>query len=1114
MNRRTGGVVALILLTALPGGVNSHVEGRSISGAPPSLMATRPALLPAGRSEAGRPLKRAVLRAASAAGEDPSATGRQILEGLVRGKDEGILHAATISPVISDRQRAAIRRLSTRSGARIHFDRRNGTPTFIRLDRPVEVAMQAASLAGDGEAVARHFLRTQRDLFKLKEPDREMKLLRRERDAAGGEHLHFQQQWRGVPVWGRQLAVHLDARKRVYLVNGRYGPSPEGAEVEPRLTPAEAQEVVQRHLGAGDLEVEENVLVLYDGADVRLAYRLDVRAGIGQRWRYFVDARSGGVLHRVSLVRGGRVVNASGTDALGTIRRFTAWEEGGIHYLLDPTRPENDVTDTTDPVNRPEATGDTYIFDARNGSGDRLWQVTSRSADGGWDPAAVSAAYNTRRVYEYFRDTFGRKSIDDKQMNLLVVIHFGQDFPNAFWNGTAMVYGDGDGQLLSPLVRCLDVAAHEMTHGVIEHTANLRYENQSGALNESFADFFGAMVDRDDWTMGEDCTLARPGYLRDLRNPANGVDPQPSRMSDYQNLPNTENGDWGGVHVNSGIPNRAAYLTVERIGREKSEQIYYRALRFYLTASSRFIDARRALIQAAEDLHGSDSPEVAAVRAAWDAVEVTEGSAGEPPSPPSSPLEPVKGDELMIYLRPLDGTGDPLSERFAPYRRNLANGADERLGSMRAFYTRPAAYTSDTATRYLFVGEDNNLYEVDENGRIRSITTTGEVYSIAVSPDGRRLAYTTPDAADDRIHLVDLESGELQDYPVVLPDYQRDTNASAGRVRYADSLAFDYSGEVILFDALVCMPRPDEECAPGDADTGFNYWTIGLLDLGEAAGSFYYPFPAQNPLFDLGYPSFAHTTSNVITFDLRENDEQSGSVQSSGIVTLDLERQEMYLVAEFDPPSETIWGVPSFWGDDKAITVQWPADGGGSTAVQVPLGEGQQRWQGVPERAGPITGDPAVAMPLMHRAGQRVLERRLEATTSLLDFGEVSPGTSRGLTVDLINTGNTPVEITSIALEGSPLFSQNGINTTLAPGARLSVEVLFAPSPQSIGTHSGKLVVTSNATPATTVVSVIGIAAQPGSGGGGGALFWVLVLVPPLVVLRLRGWGRVRLAGG
>ncbi|GAG47610.1 unnamed protein product, partial [marine sediment metagenome] len=153
-----------------------------------------------------------------------------------------------------------------------------------------------------------------------------------------------------------------------------------------------------------------------------------------------------------------------------------------------------------------------------------------------------------------------------------------------------------------------------------------------------------------DWTVGEEVVLVSPGYLRNLADPALGLDSLPTRMSEYRNLPNTEQGDYGGVHINMSIPSRACYLIAEgltaeglgtSIGREKTEEIFFRALTTYLQASSSFLDARVATLQAAEDLYGEGSTEVSAVEAAWDAVEVTEADVGVPDDQTPTPTEPV-----------------------------------------------------------------------------------------------------------------------------------------------------------------------------------------------------------------------------------------------------------------------------------------------------------------------------------------------------------------------------------------------------------------------------------------------------------------------------------------
>src|SRR5690625_565239 len=187
-----------------------------------------------------------------------------------------------------------------------------------------------------------------------------------------------------------------------------------------------------------------------------------------------------------------------------------------------------------------------------------------------------------------------------------------------------MSYGDGDGILFHPLSAGLDVAAHEMTHGVVQHTAGLIYRNESGALNESFADIFGAMVDRDNWLIGEDIMADGSHALRSLEDPASLIESRTQKpYPDHWDLRYEGNLDNGGVHINSSINNKAAYLiaeggehygiTVNGVGREVTEQIYYHALTHYLTRDSTFSMMRQAAIQSAIDLFGSNSAAVKAV---------------------------------------------------------------------------------------------------------------------------------------------------------------------------------------------------------------------------------------------------------------------------------------------------------------------------------------------------------------------------------------------------------------------------------------------------------------------------------------------------------------------
>lgn len=253
--------------------------------------------------------------------------------------------------------------------------------------------------------------------------------------------------------------------------------------------------------------------------------------------------------------------------------------------------------------------------------------------------SAVSEAYDySGSTYNFFRDIFNRNSIDTNGMRLDSTVHYGKAYNNAFWNGTQMVYGDGDGEIFQRFTKCLDVIGHELTHGVTQYEAALQYEGQAGALNESFSDVFGSLikqyslnkqtVDEADWLVGADLfttkidgkalrSLKEPGTAYD--DPTIGKDPQPDRMKDYVK---TES-DNGGVHINSGIPNRAFYLTAMELGGhawERAGKIWYIALRDRLREDSDFQKAANYTFDVAGSLYGRNSQEQDAVQYAWGTV--------------------------------------------------------------------------------------------------------------------------------------------------------------------------------------------------------------------------------------------------------------------------------------------------------------------------------------------------------------------------------------------------------------------------------------------------------------------------------------------------------------
>ncbi|EHC09444.1 M4 family metallopeptidase [Fischerella thermalis] len=279
------------------------------------------------------------------------------------------------------------------------------------------------------------------------------------------------------------------------------------------------------------------------------------------------------------------------------------------------------------------------IFDAKSTE-----QLPGKLARGEGDPPsndiAVDEAYDgAGATYDLYYEVFERNSIDDKGLRLDSTVHYGLKYDNAFWNGDQMVYGDGDGEIFQRFTKCIDVIAHELTHGVTQYEAGLQYYGESGAINESFSDVFGSLVKQwvkkqtaqeADWIIGEGIftdkvngvgirSMKAPGTAYD--DPVLGKDPQPAHMNDKY----TGFEDNGGVHINSGIPNYAFYLAATEIGGfawEKAGKIWYIALRDRLRTRTNFKRAANIIIQVAGELYGQGSQEQNAVQNAWQKVGV------------------------------------------------------------------------------------------------------------------------------------------------------------------------------------------------------------------------------------------------------------------------------------------------------------------------------------------------------------------------------------------------------------------------------------------------------------------------------------------------------------
>ena len=290
-------------------------------------------------------------------------------------------------------------------------------------------------------------------------------------------------------------------------------------------------------------------------------------------------------------------------------------------------------------VATPPGTRNRSIFDLKHGT--RLPGTLVRNEG---DPPRkdrnVNEAYDfSGATYDFYKQVFGRNSIDGNGMRIDSSVHYSVEYDNAFWNGMQMVYGDGDGVIFQRFTKSIDVVGHELTHGVTQFEAALEYHDQPGALNESFSDVFGSLVKqwklkqtaaKADWLIGAGLfargiqgvalrSMKAPGTAYD--DPQWGKDPQPAHMKDYFK----GSSDNGGVHINSGIPNHAFYLVAVALGGfawERAGRIWYDTLSNVIGSKASFNQAAEATLRSAAHLFGPASKEQKVVRSAWREVGV------------------------------------------------------------------------------------------------------------------------------------------------------------------------------------------------------------------------------------------------------------------------------------------------------------------------------------------------------------------------------------------------------------------------------------------------------------------------------------------------------------
>ncbi len=475
-------------------------------------------------------------------------------------------------------------------------------------------------------------------------------LYKTESDNIGWTHERYIQTQNNIPVEGSMIIVHSNGNQ-IISWNGEYF-SGLPKTIEPTLSEKDA---LAKALSAYPAEVymwqnadnekfikieqeSENATFLPKGELVykaeanklapghfHLCWKFNIYCQIPlKRANIYIDAITGKVIDEENLIHTGNVVGSATTKYSGT-QAINTDSVNANNYRLRQTALGGGVE--TYNLLKSTSYSNTDFIDTDNN-----WNNVNANKD----EVATDAHFGAEQTYRYYFNRYGRKSYDNLNTKLRSYVHYSNNYDNAFWDGQRMTYGDGN--QLKPLT-CIDVAAHEMSHGVTGNSSKLVYNGESGALNESFSDIFGTAVEftvksgnQLNFIIGEDITAAGNG-IRSMKNPSLFGDPGAYGDNNWY----VGAADNGGVHTNSGVQNHWFYIltmgesatnfkgnayNVKGVGIDTAGAISYRNNAFYLTPNSKYADSRFYSIQAAKDLYGKCNNAVKQCTNAWYAVNV------------------------------------------------------------------------------------------------------------------------------------------------------------------------------------------------------------------------------------------------------------------------------------------------------------------------------------------------------------------------------------------------------------------------------------------------------------------------------------------------------------
>jgi len=782
---------------------------------------------------------------------------------------------------------------------------RNNSPIYIETIVP---QTKSSTILSNEEKFFLFFEKI-KAITKVHNPRESLKISSIQTDSLGITHINADQYYRGIKILNSESSLHINSQKerflgKLYSINQEIDINPvfNSNDILSKVIQDVKETTVYKELINKEKEIlkydtPSSSLVIYtqNKDQYTLAYEIEIRPNFLERWKYFIDAKTSEIIRKYNITQSDGPTTATALDLNGVLRTINTYLEAGQYKLINasevmfnPVKPEGIIA----------------TFDANNTSTTDLDYKTITSIDNTWNsPTAVSAHFNATTTYKYFLNKFGRNSINGLGGNIISLINVTEDdgssMENAFWNGQAAFYGNG-GTYFKPLAGALDVTAHELGHGVVSNTANLEYYGQSGAINETYADIFGAMVDRDDWLIGEDITkttFSPSGALRNMSDPHNlgtSLDDywQPKHVSEMY----IGDDDNGGVHINSGIGNYAYYLYATDVTKEKAEQVFYRSLTTYLKSSSQFIDFRIAVVQSAKDLYGESSIESIEAANAFEAVGIYE-------------------EDQVNYAQDYDI--NPGADFLLSYDTNVSDPTTLYKSSTSG--TDFVSLTTTAMKGKVSVTDDGNVAVfVSTDNKIRALSldplSPGEYIlsneafwvNVAISKDGNRLA-TISTQIDTAIYVYDFISEKWAKFHLYNPTTSN-SNTNAGGVLFADAIEFDHSGEFLIYDAFNVLNSTTTE--------DISYWDIGFINIWDnsisnfGTGKINKLYGSLPEDVSIGNPVFSKNSPYIIGFDYFDSFNSEYAILGTNILTGDLD-----IIT-----TNSILGYPSYSKNDDKLT--------------------------------------------------------------------------------------------------------------------------------------------------------------------------------------------------